>query len=111
MLILGTSQFIKDKFGVGYNLTITCKDSSHLNQFLNQKQDLIDYVKSLVPNAAHDIQSLKDTVKLLLPFESVDAFSDLLSNLESNPIINVNFIQKIQLTSIIDSRPTPPPPP
>lgn len=34
LLILGSADYIKSKFGVGYNLTISCKDSVHMNEFL-----------------------------------------------------------------------------
>lgn len=37
LLILGSADFIKKEFGIGYNLTVTCKDSQYLQEFLEQK--------------------------------------------------------------------------
>ncbi|XP_043941106.1 cholesterol transporter ABCA5-like [Protopterus annectens] len=78
---LGSSLFLKSKWGVGYNLSMhvmkTC-DTDSLSSLIDQH----------IPNAKLSRQ-LEQELIFKLPLEYVDKFSGLFSDLESNPSLGI----------------------
>ena len=94
-MTLGSSEFIKRNFGVGYHLSISPLDQSaqSLEAFHQEKQVLIDFVFKSVATAKLNPQTTQDVVSFILPFKEQENFTDLFLKLEkiaeSQPI-NVN---------------------
>ncbi|KAL4503253.1 hypothetical protein ABPG72_000859 [Tetrahymena utriculariae] len=120
LLTLGTNEFIKKNFGVGYHLTITRKSENMMARnsrlsidhrpssgFNNNQQqpnvqgeyqlspEKCEYVKQIVnqiiPEAKYNPQSSLGTVQYTLPFSSKQKFPNLFSTLEQEPELSLDL--------------------
>ncbi|KAL4509467.1 hypothetical protein ABPG73_022683 [Tetrahymena malaccensis] len=115
LLTLGTNEFIKRNFGVGYHLTITKKSQNQMGTSqkskiiaLNQNEDqeiskkeyqlttekcnqVRQIINQIIPEAKYNPQSQVGTVKFTLPFSSKSSFSNLFSALEKDIELNLDL--------------------
>ncbi len=99
LLALGSSDFIKKKFGVGYMLKFTPKgdDDSELKieEFVKAKEFIKKIVEDIVPVAHKNTQqSSNECETYVIPFTHQNKFSELfkeLEKLQENLRFNVNF--------------------
>ena len=84
LLILGDSDYIKKKFGVGYRLGISLKLNEDLNQesLTKFKNDIQTLVLNSVVGSANDMESTKNDLNFVLPFVSQNQFAGLFFSLE-----------------------------
>ncbi len=84
LLTLGSSEFIKRNFGVGYHLSISPLDLSatNLQGFHQEKQVLMECVSNCVPSAKLNPQTTQDVLSFILPFKDQENFTDLFQKLE-----------------------------
>ncbi|EGR32580.1 hypothetical protein IMG5_076830, partial [Ichthyophthirius multifiliis] len=83
LLALGTNDFIKNKFGTGYYLTVMEKNENKkltVQQCDNIKQIVTNNVKTAIFNS----QSQNGTVQFTLPFEEQDVYTVLFKLIEQN---------------------------
>jgi len=88
LLALGSSDFIKKKFGVGYILKFTPKGDDDtlekLEEFLKAKDCIKKIVGEIVPGAQKNIQQCsKECETYTVPFSHQDKFSVLFKELEN----------------------------
>ncbi|KAL4460035.1 hypothetical protein ABPG74_003561 [Tetrahymena malaccensis] len=99
LLAVGTSEFIKQKFGVGYHLTLSCKNPDNNELFEKEKPRLIEFIVENINGAKHNVQSSKDTLKFVLPFTSLNQYSQVLEKIEDMHYLNIN----LQINSLEDA--------
>ena len=85
LLILGDSDYIKKKFGVGYHLGISLKSNELKNEesFHEIKEKIKNLVYSKVNGSSLDIEYSKNDLNFVLPFYSQNQFTDLFFTLEN----------------------------
>jgi len=88
LLILGTSNYLKKKYGVGYNLIITPKPGVS-QQFLPEKDRLINQVKAIINTSEVDTKTAPEMIKMILPYSESNKFNKLFSVLENEPLIEI----------------------
>jgi len=88
LLVLGTSNYLKKKYGVGYNLILTSKPDT-LSQFAAQKDHLINTVKSIINNTDLDSKTSPEMIKMILPYGESSKFSQLFEILEKESSIEI----------------------
>ena len=81
---MGSSEFIKRNFGVGYHLSVSPLDqaSSTIEAFHQQKHIINECIQSSVPTAKVNPQTTQDVISFILPFKEQDSFSNLFLKLE-----------------------------
>jgi len=89
LLILGTSNYLKKKYGVGYNLILTPKPNT-IQEFLVNKNRLIDFVRNSILNSELDTKTAPEMVKITLPYGGSHKFPDIFHTLEKETSIEVN---------------------
>lgn len=106
LFAVGSPNFIKRNFGVGYHIYITpkyiiadflwSKEKFHyrfgheINKvFQDKKADLINLVQSKIPQATLVNQTANDVVKLCLPFSEQSKFADLFQEIEKEEGLQV----------------------
>ena len=84
-MILGDSDYIKKKFGVGYRLGVSIKKSDEDNEELltNTKANIQNLVLSKVLGSSVDLEFSKNDLNFVLPFFSQNQFADLFFFLEN----------------------------
>jgi len=84
LLILGDSEYIKKKFGVGYRLGVSFKLTEELNHesLVKFKTDIQNMVFNIVKGSTMDMESTKNDLNFVLPFVSQDRFAELFYSLE-----------------------------
>jgi len=89
-LILGDSDYIKKKFGVGYRLCVSIKKTEEDDEELLIKTKAIiqNLVLSKVLGSSVDLEFSKNDLNFVLPFFSQNQFADLFFSLEN---FNGNF--------------------
>ncbi|CEF67910.1 ATP-binding cassette sub-family A member 2 [Strongyloides ratti] len=75
----GTSDFLKKKFGTGYQLTFTLENNS---VFI--KENILEFVKRVIPNAVVNTKDTSGQFSIILPINDKHMFSQLFKNLEKN---------------------------
>jgi len=100
LLALGTSEFMKKKFGVGYYLSITP------NYQLAKQGEFVSLIPTIDKIVSHSIEGSKreeqtsaDVVKYLLPFTAQPKFPELFVQLEQIPQIKISM----QMNSLEDT--------
>ena len=88
LLVLGTSNYLKKKYGVGYNLILTPK-IDFIDEFLSQKESLINQVKSMINHTEVDTKTSAEMIKMVLPYTESSKFSELFKILENQPFLEV----------------------
>ncbi|EAR96798.2 transporter family ABC domain protein (macronuclear) [Tetrahymena thermophila SB210] len=114
LLTLGTNEFIKRNFGVGYHLTIAKKSENQINSSQKSQIDLKQneapeiskkeyqlssekcnqirqIINQIIPEAKYNPQSQVGIVKFTLPFSSKQHFSNLFSTLEKDNELNLDL--------------------
>ena len=84
LLILGSSDFIKHKFGVGYHLLITITE--------DQRQPVMTLMNQKLPGVRLDEQSANNVLKYILPLQRQNEFTELFKTLEP---LNLNISLKM----------------
>ena len=94
LLAVGTSEFFKKNFGVGYHLNIMPSangdEAAKGFDFASQKGEIQSAIHSIVPAAKFDEQTANDVVKCSLPFAAQRDFPRLFAELEKNPNLRMN---------------------
>jgi len=92
LLALGTSEFFKKKFGVGYHLhlTPTRHEGAALSEFAGKRQELQNSIQNIIPSAKFDEQTAGDVLKCSLPFATQKDFPRVFEELEKYEDIRVN---------------------
>jgi len=91
LLALGTSEFFKKNFGVGYHLNLTpVQQSMSVDEFNNIKPRLQELITRVIPSAKFDEQAAADVLKCALPFASQKDFPQLFAELEQNDSIRIS---------------------
>lgn len=68
LICCGSSEFLKDRYGAGYNLTIVKEDN-------NVSSDpIIKFVKSVIPSA-HILSNVSSEITIQLKNDSIQSFS------------------------------------
>lgn len=98
LLALGTNEFIKKNFGIGYQLRITPKtdlqqqtSNSSIQTFLSTKGELIDLIHRNIPEATLNPQTAEDTILFLIPFKSQTKFVNMFQDLNEYEFITINL--------------------
>ena len=83
MLVLGTVDYVKKEFGMGYVLTIASKGSENIHILENMKEKMIESIKKQIKEAKLiESQSTNKFFKVLLPFHSQKELVYLFEELE-----------------------------
>jgi hypothetical protein len=77
--VLGSSLFLKTKFGIGYTLTLATSAGNDARS--NPENDLVSYVKTHIPSA-EVVSSAGTEISLTLPLEASAQFATLFAGLE-----------------------------
>lgn len=77
LICCGSSVFLKNKFGVGYNLTIVKKDVN------SDSKPIIDEVKNVI-TTANVVSNVSAEVTFQLPMDNLKDFSTLFNGLDAN---------------------------
>ena len=88
LLILGTSNFLKKKYGVGYNLIITPNPNS-LQEFYENKDRIINHVKNVIITSEIDPKTSAEMIRMTLPYNESEKFPELFKVLEKEQHIEV----------------------
>jgi ATP-binding cassette subfamily A (ABC1) protein 3 len=88
LLILGTSNFLKKKYGVGYNLIITPRPDT-VQDFYPNKDRYIDFVRRIIATSELDLKTSSEMIRITLPYEESKNFAELFAGLEKEPLIEV----------------------
>jgi len=94
LFALGGSEFIKKKFGTGYNLIL--HDSENSVEIQNRALEITDKVHSFIPSASRDYNVAANIIQFTLPFNEQPKFADLFEELETIPDLAIN-LQMISL--------------
>jgi len=90
LFALGGSEFIKKKFGTGYNLIL--HDSENSVEIQNRALEITDKVHSFIPSAYRDYNVAANIIQFTLPFNEQPKFADLFEELETIPDLAVTFL-------------------
>jgi len=91
LLALGTSEFFKKSFGVGYHLNLTpAYDKATTEDFQARKEEMKEIISRIIPTANIDEQTSHDVVKYSLPFAAQKDFPALFAELEKIDILRIN---------------------
>ena len=91
LLALGTSEFFKKNFGVGYYLTLTpIYNKISSADFGALKPQLSGIISQIIPQAKFDDQTASDVVKCSLPFSSQGNFPIVFAELEKIEAVRIN---------------------
>lgn len=84
-MALGSWEFIRRKFGVGYSISISPMDESAtaLEAFHKEKQVFIDCILKFIPSAKPNPQITQDILSYILPFSEQEKYTDLFQSLEN----------------------------
>ena len=94
LLAVGTNEFIKRNFGVGYHLKLMkeVRQMGEETKFTDEeKNELVALVKSKIENCEINPQSSEDCLVMELPFSQQGKFTDLFYELEKENKISVNL--------------------
>ncbi|EAR89872.2 ABC transporter family protein (macronuclear) [Tetrahymena thermophila SB210] len=89
--IEGHSDDIKREYGVGYHLTLSAKSNEFKQQFEERKQYIKQFVLQSIQGSEYNVQSSKDCIKFILPFKSIDQFSEAFQFIEKEEFINISL--------------------
>ncbi|KRW99166.1 P-loop containing nucleoside triphosphate hydrolase [Pseudocohnilembus persalinus] len=90
LVIVGSSDFIKKNFGVGYHLYLNPKYNQD-QQFMENKQQFIQIVNKYIPDNQVETQTQKNQLKITLPFKSQDQFIHVFEELEQFGFLSINL--------------------
>ena len=83
LLAVGTSEFFKKKFGVGYYLTLTpVRETMTTQEFLAKKPQIEEIISAAIPLVNIEEQAAQDVMRCSLPFTAQEKFSKLFTELE-----------------------------
>jgi len=92
LLAMGSSEFLKKNFGVGYYLTIIPNyeliDAKAFNQL---KPKLKNAIQKIIPESKREEQTADEVVKYLLPFDTQPHFPRLFEELEQIPQVKISM--------------------
>ena len=93
LFAVGTSEFIKKKFGVGYHLIVTPNyDNNCTNEdFDNLKETIVHIVTQHVEGAKMEEQGGSSVLRFLLPFSDQRIFPQLFEDLENLQKLKLNL--------------------
>jgi len=94
LFAVGSSDFIKKKFGTGYNLIL--HDNSNSTEIHNRALEITDKIHSFIPLAARDYNVAPNIIQFTLPFSEQLKFADLFEELETLEDLSIN-LQMISL--------------
>ncbi|KAL4495193.1 hypothetical protein ABPG72_007300 [Tetrahymena utriculariae] len=89
--IEGHSDEIKREYGVGYHLTLSPKSNEVKQQFEDRKQYIKQFVLDSITGSEYNVQSSRDCIKFILPFKSIDQFSQTFQLIEQEEFINISL--------------------
>lgn len=69
LLIVGTADYIKKKFGIGYHLSIM-QEKEEEREFEHVKKKIKEIINSNIDGAKLDTQTQKNCLKFILPFST-----------------------------------------
>uniref|UniRef100_A0A0K0EFG7 ABC transporter domain-containing protein n=1 Tax=Strongyloides stercoralis TaxID=6248 RepID=A0A0K0EFG7_STRER len=75
----GTSDFLKKRFGTGYQLTFSLDNNSGF-----VKENILAFVKRIIPKSEINIKDTSGQFSLILPINEKHKFSELFKGLEEN---------------------------
>ena len=91
LLALGTSEFFKKNFGVGYYLSLTpIYNKISSADFGALKPQLSGIISQVIPLAKFDDQTASDVLKCSLPFSAQGSFPRLFAELERIEAVRIN---------------------
>lgn len=93
LFCVGSSEFIKKKFGVGYHLVLTHKEEQISLGANNTStpEHIANLVQSSIPSAVRVEDSAPGVQKFLLPFTEQDRFAKLFTELEGHQNVKVSL--------------------
>jgi len=104
MFALGSTEFIKKKFGSGYNLILHNKFiicfkenlinfySNNTTNIQNQADEITTMIKRIIPSSIRQYETTLNNIQYVLPFSEQSKFSTLFAELEKINNIQVIFI-------------------
>ena len=91
LLAMGTCEYFKKNFGVGYHLSITpIYEKIDLETFCALKEELKGLVSGVIPEAQFDEQTAKDVLKCSLPFITQKESPKLFAELETKENLRIS---------------------
>lgn len=91
LFAVGSTEYIKKEFGVGYHLYISTKYGHEIQkQFNGLKPKIIEIVTNAIPEATVVPYSANEVLKFCLPFSSQSKFAELFKTLESEDGLQVH---------------------
>jgi len=99
LFALGSSEFLKKQFGVGYHLSITPDYESTEKKEINEVAERIESIVKRHVAATSLTEHGSEHMKFLLPFSSQQGFSGLFKDLEKIKGIRIN----LQMNSLEDT--------
>jgi len=92
LFAVGSPNFIKRNFGVGYHVFISPKFGHDICKvFQEKKEGIIQLVQSKIPQAALVPQTANDVIKLCLPFSEQQKFAELFREIEKEDGLQLNL--------------------
>ena len=101
MLTLGTSNYIKKKFGIGYKLAVYARKNCE-ETFKQNKENIKDIVIDCVPNSVFNPQSIESNLNFILPFSSQEQLPNLFKNLEDSQE-SMQFDLNLEMNTLEDA--------
>ncbi len=89
LFAVGSADYIKKKFGTGYNLVI--ESSASKEKLASQTFQIITKIHQIIPSSYSLDDSTASILKYALPFSEQDKFAQLFSELEQIPDLNINL--------------------
>ncbi|KAK6112805.1 ABC transporter family protein [Brugia pahangi] len=118
LICAGTSEFLKNRFGTGYLLSIDLMPQQNLHSF-DQKEQLLSAIRKYIPETEKQ-SATSHQITVLLPIECKKSFPNLFTELEQNAdkyginsfglslntleqvFLKVGELEDVNLTSITD---------
>ncbi|EGR34152.1 hypothetical protein IMG5_022510 [Ichthyophthirius multifiliis] len=100
LLVMGTSEFIKETFGVGYHLSIECQNFEENKCIWEKEKDIISQkILKEINGSYRNFQCANFQLKFVLPFKQLEKFSSLLDDLQKKELLSIS----IEMNSLEDA--------
>ncbi|CAK94636.1 unnamed protein product (macronuclear) [Paramecium tetraurelia] len=91
LLTVGSVEFIKMNFGIGYHLSLYDK-TNNPQMWSEKSKKIVNVVQQFIPQAKLNSQTSSDSMIFQVPFKQKDKFLPLFEQLERDPCIQVNLM-------------------
>ena len=98
---MGSSNYIKKKFGIGYKLNLYAKENLE-EIFIKNKEEIKGIVKKLIPSSTYNSQTVQSNLLFIIPFYSQTELPNLFEKLEEKQEF-IKFGIDLEMNSLEDA--------